>query len=260
MTNRAYKIAAVGNPVGQGATDSYWMTVGAVGKNNSRSEYSIPNEFISCEIGRFLRLPIPPGALIREAHSEAIWYASLNFDVEGEELPPVDADYCTSELPDLSTGVLVFDILLANSDRHRGNLTIDSSTQPPALSVFDHSHALFGGRVGQEVQLGKPRLESLQERLAISNSTITRGVARGNRHCLLDGISTSAHFDKWIERVEAIPDFFIKEVCLEAVGLGIGDSEAQAANDFLVYRKGKLRDIIRENESEFRSIEQWGLR
>jgi hypothetical protein len=260
VTNKAYKIAYVGKAVGTGITDSYWMTVDAVGKNNSKSEYSIANEFIACEVGRFLRLPIPPGALIREARSEAIWYASLNFNVEGEELPFVDANYCVKELPDLSTGLLVFDTFIANTDRHRGNLTLDKSLQPPTMSIFDHSHTLFGGRVGVEVELGKPRLESLRENLVISGNFDTKGVARGNRHCLLDWISTSAYFDKWIERIESIPDFFIEEVCVEAIGLGIDETESCAVRDFLVYRREQLRDIIKRNEGEFRSIRQWELR
>lgn len=67
------------------------------------------------------------------------------------------------------------------------------------------------------------------------------------------------YFRKWIKRIEVIPDFFVEEVCQEAVGLGIDSSEAEAAKDFLLYRKGQLKCIIEENKDEFSGVAQWGL-
>jgi hypothetical protein len=179
------------------------------------------------------------------------YYASLDFNLTGNTLPPADPHAFVAELPSEATGLLLFDILIANSDRHAGNLYLDTSGGTPKAAVFDHSHGLFGYIAGQ----GAARLQAMKSRLAITGQPPTGG----NRHCLLDVVNSDDQFSYWIDRIKALPDFLIEDVCTEAVKYGITSHEAQAAVNFLRYRRSGLRRIIVRNKQEFRGIVQWRL-
>lgn len=181
----------------------------------------------------------------------SLWFASLDFNFTGDELPAINPKECVDLLPDLSVGLLFFDMLIANSDRHRWNIALDRAADPPRLSVFDHSHALFGAEQGQ----GENRLSKLRDRLGVSGGS----KSGGNRHCLLDAISESDRFEKWLGRIKAMPDFMVEELCQEASTLGATVSEANAATDFLLYRRDNLPSIIEEHKDEFKGIEEWRL-
>jgi hypothetical protein len=236
-------------------TGAFRVNIQAVAKSDAQSAYCVVNELICAEIGRILYLPVPPGGLlggaVHNGMSQGEIYASLDFNLTGNNLPPVDPSRCVSVLPDESTGLLVFDILIANSDRHLGNFSVDFESKPPAMSVFDHSHAFFGYEPGKGLQ----RLQTLRERLGVSGGSKTHG----NRHCLLGTIRTSEYFPKWVKRVEEIPDFYIEEVCKEAGALGITAEEAAAARDFLIFRRDNIKDIILKHQDEFTGIKQWQL-
>jgi len=156
MPGGQYRLMSVGQQVSIGVAGSHFVTLDAVAKQNSNNApYCVPNEMICAELGQFLRLPIPPVGIVRESDPKALpWFASLNFNLTGNALPPVDPTTCVASLPDLSTGLLIFDILITNSDRHAGNLAVDVLANPPKMTVFDHSHALFGYHAG----LGQQRL------------------------------------------------------------------------------------------------------
>ena len=94
MPTGRYRIAAVGAQLGIGVAGSVNLTIDAVAKANSaNAPYCIANEMICAEIGRFLRLPIPPGGIVTSAHHPPM-YASLNFNLTGVALPPVNPSLC----------------------------------------------------------------------------------------------------------------------------------------------------------------------
>jgi hypothetical protein len=239
--------------MGIGAAGSWQVRTSAVAKCNSGNvPYCIPNELICAELGRFVGLPIPPAGIIHSPNAPTpLWFASLDFNLTGNTLPPVDAARCCAELTDLSTGLLLFDIWISNSDRHAANFSVDFLANPVQMSVFDHGHALFGNNAGQ----GEARLRELRNRLGASGGSRTHG----SRHCLLDVLSTDAYFSKWLDRIGQVPDYVIEDVCRDAVGLGITASEAATGIDFLTFRRGQLRRIIDAARNEFRRIQQWGL-
>ncbi|HEY1068704.1 MAG TPA: hypothetical protein VGE52_21455 [Pirellulales bacterium] len=256
MAGAAYRIVQFDQPVGSGVSDAKRVWLWGYAKFNQPevAAYCIPNELICSEIGRFLGLPIPPGAVIHApSDSQAeYWFASLDFNLSGDSLPAVDLDDCVAQLPDLSTGLLLFDLLVANSDRHDRNFSVDFlAADGPSMSVFDHGHALFGQFPGD----GIARLTELHDRLAASGGPVTRGT----RHCLMDVLPTCRHFGGWLERIDAIPDFFIENCCRAAIGRGATPAEADAAIEFLKHRRNSLRQIIEANRQEFRAIQQWEL-
>jgi hypothetical protein len=238
-----------GKFIGRG--DSQYGTVQTFIKaNSSASPYCVPNELICGEIARFLRLPVPPLGIVRStASGKEPLFASLRFSEDVK--PGVDALRCVEKLPSLCAGVLVFDIFVANEDRHDQNLAPDSRSNPKFLYVFDHDVALFGWKA----QGGIQRMETLQDRLGVTGSTVTGG----NRHCFIDLVSRERDLLDWIEKVRTIPEWFIKGVCEEGIGLGISADEAKAATQFLKYRRNELDSLVRKHKEEFKAVQKWGL-
>jgi hypothetical protein len=271
-----FSLLAIGSRVaGNGVLYSYHASLRSIAKNNEVLKYCISNEFICAEIGRFIGLPIPPcGIGYAQDHAVKHWFASLNFNLTADDLPPVDPEQCVSVLPDLSTGLILFDIWIANPDRHRKNLSVDLAEKPPHMSIFDHSHALFGNTNGE----GARRLNDLKDKLVISDGTVVGqnqqaqgvvisppylGILGGtgqNRHCLLDSLKTDDYFSKWYDRISSVPDYLIDDVCGGTVDLDmITALEASTAKAFLIDRRNNVRKLVNSNQSEFSGISQWRL-
>lgn len=245
MANQ-YSIATIGGSAAHTATAPMHGQLHAVLKNSKSLKYCIPNEYICAELGRFLGLPIPPGGIcVKKGHDPEVWYASLNFNLSATALPPVDPNICVTELPLESTGLILFDILIGNDDRHRNNLSLDlSNPSAKVLSVFDHSHAFFGPTNGKGI-----------DRLARNKNLLSIG-----GHCLLKAIRKDDHFAEWIERIKALPNYLIDQVCNVTVPYGmITSAEAAAAKDFLKHRRTEIENIIKANKSEFAGISTWRL-
>lgn len=255
MSATNYRLLSVNDPLKIGVAGGMHLTVAAIGKKNvDNAPYCIPNEMICGELGRFLRLPVPPLGVVAEAGGEA-WFASLNFNLTGNDLPPVRPSECVRLLPWLSTGVLLFDIWIANLDRNRKNLALDWLSTPPLLSVFDHSHALFGYAKSE----GEARLAQHAQTLGISWRTGEPLESGRHRHCLLDAVNSDAHFDEWMKRIESTPDFYIEEVCQDAQPYGMTTAEGQAAAGFLKTRRDTIRKLVNDHRAEFTAINTWSL-
>ena len=121
---------------------------------------------------------------------------------------------------------------------------MDTATKPPDLYVFDHSRALFG----REAQQGVRRLQRLRDRLGVTGEP---WFSSGVEHCLLKILRTQEHFNKWIGRIEVLPDFLINDVCRQAVDYGIAFDEMSAAIDFLKYRRQHFIQLLDNHENLF---------
>ena len=248
--SRVYSLSKILKPVGTGVSNSYFLELFAIGKNTDTCRFTVANEFICARLGSFLGLPIPPFALLQQKGRADVWFGSIDYNLTGQSLPPIDPADCVSEFPELSTGIILFDVWIANTDRHEGNLNMDKSTgKPTRLNVFDHSHALF--RFDGEI-----RTNNLINEFAITEKTETGA----NRHCLLDVLDTPDHFEKWHKKIDQLPDFLIEETCAATVESGIlSSAESATAMKFLKHRKSKLRDLIKQNHNEFPAIQTWPL-
>lgn len=251
---RTYVLKSLGKQVGVGVAGTQHATLVAFAKDNSALPYCIPNEYICAELGRFLRLPIPPTAIVQEVGKDPL-FASLSFDFKGNTLPPVVPQRCVQEAPHLATGLLLFDIWVANCDRHVKNFEVDYSTAPVSMNIFDHGHALFGYVAGQ----GEARLTTLMDRLGISVNPYNPAQSGSHRHCLIDVLPTQDHFAPWIERIKATPDFFIESVCQDALPYGISEQEKDIAVRFLKHRRSTLEQLIDGHRNEFKAINSWPL-
>jgi len=245
MAANQYSIAAIGQVAETTAAMPVHGQIHALLKNSKYLKYCVPNEYICAEIGRYLCLPIPPSGLCyQKGHDPEHWFASWNFNFTASSLPPIDVDQCYQELPSESTGLILFDILIANNDRHRKNVSLDLSYSPARMSVFDHSHALFGAVDGR----GKDRLDGNRDSFVITD------------HCLLKSVSSDRFFNEWISRIAGLLDYLIEHACEATVPLGmITTAEARVAKEFLKYRKEQIKSIVTKNKREFTGIKTWSL-
>jgi len=182
-----------------------------------------------------------------------ILFASLRFarkDTEPDDFRP---EVCCVKLPSICAGILLFDVLIANDDRHRYNIQTDSADNPKVIRIIDHDRALFGCLPKR----GTDRLDSLLNRLGTSGGSMTQGA----RNCLLSHITDKSHFEEWLSKIQSIPDWFIEETCAVVRGVGATRKEVEAAVEFLTHRKNKLSEIVYNGKAEFTGIksDDWGL-
>lgn len=217
--------------------------------NPAHNKYCIPCEYICGKLGEFIGLPVPPFA-ITDGGDRGKCFSSLDFNFNREKLPHIVPEKCMEFMPEISAGVLAFDILIANEDRHDENLLVDMVSQPSEMHVFDHDQALLGGC---EVN-GRPRLEKLWDHLGITGGDDIGG----NRHVFLAELSKPELLTPWMRRIETIPDWFIDYICKFASDvLGITKEEGDSASGFLKYRKERIIDLVRNNQAQFTSVTDW---
>jgi hypothetical protein len=253
-----YYAAAWKNPVAQGASDTWYVELRGYAKVTSASvPYCVANEYVCGRIGALLGLPIPPGGVIQPQTDEqgAAW-VTLNFSPKNEPLPPIDPATVVAAVPDLSAGVIVFDLLIANTDRHTGNLALLPSKK--RLDVFDHSHALMGARQGRVQQ----RLGELRSATGLSGAAVDD--IGSNRHCLIDHVTDAPALLGWAEELQSIvSDRFLNRICAEAASLGVGATpeEMMRVEEFLRERRGNAKRLLYEHRDEFTAIpaDAWGM-
>lgn len=230
-----YKLWAVGERIHLGSAPMRHVGVAGVAKTSSSEiPYLVANELICAKLAQALMLPVPPGFLV--SHNDEKWFVSLNFNLAGEDLPPILSSKVAREHPELTTGIIVFDIWIANRDRHRGNVAFDSETG--RLQIFDHGSALFvGGNDGRE------------------NIEHTPGLGIPN-HCLLQHLQEDTYVAKWVRRIQQLPEWLITET-LQEVGRDahlIEDSMATAGSEFLLNRRANLMTLIHDHRAKFTSM------
>ena len=228
-------------------------------------DHMVANEYIAGGLAQRLGLPVPPHALVtaniidsQQKEQLLVRFATMDFtgadpDKPNESKGPFplsDPSLCATQKTDISTGVLLFDIWIANPDRHANNMSYRSHVHPYDVAIFDHGHSLLG----HERSHGIGRLESLKDRLGISGGTMTGQ----NRHVLLDVLPHDTFFARWVERIEQIPDFQIDDLCFTHYEINIEKNERVAISDFLKYRRDKMWHVIGNNGSEFKKV-QWSL-
>ncbi len=230
MAATQYKIWQMGGAVGHGVMGSQHIGVAGVAKPAvPNNPFALANEIVCGELGRVLRLPIPPGFIVEDNGTR--YHVSLNFNLAGQDLPPADAAALVQAQPDLACGIILFDTWVVNRDRHRRNLAFDTSTG--RVSLFDHSHAFLSGSAGRAHLVGN------HDKLGIGG------------HCLAREVTALTHMPRWSERISAIPEYYIREVVQDARDLGLPNGDADFCIDFLLERRGRLLDLVQQERATF---------
>jgi hypothetical protein len=247
-----FKVIEWLQPLGLGITGSRDVTVGGIAKaKHVNAPYSVQNEFVANRIAQFLHLPVSPG-YVQEDDAQEIHFISLNFNPNGLSLPPIIPDIVVPLHPEVCAGVLAFDILIGNCDRHAGNLMHDMTTNE--MVIFDHGHTLFGIQPG----MGIARLHWLSSNLGVGTEADPWNYV-GNLHCLLKHIKKPEYLLEWVEKIKQIPDFFIDDLCRDLLKLDISLDEANALKDFLKTRRSQIGKLFNKHQALFEGIVQWTL-
>ena len=185
------------------------------------------NEAVCAAIADELGLPVPASRAIRL--EDQVWF--------GLERKEPKVAYTAQNLlscvnRDQVAGILAFDVLVCNPDRHEGNAVLHRFQQsPPALRlwIIDHSHALVGPR------------RSVSALLATAHNT--KPLLKLPHH--KEVIQRRSQFDPFVDRVEAIDGALFDEIVAslpeEFIPTG---ADLAALSSFLVVRRDEVRSLI----------------
>ena len=244
-----HRIFGLGNPLGIGVTGVRQASVLVYAK--PAGGYIAANEVVCGEIARFLGLPIPAFGLAHPGvRGQPVFFCSLDFNFTGQQLPPINPAELAAALPTYAAGIIAFDSLVANTDRHTGNIAFNSRPGvAQAVVIYDHSHALLGPAFGA----GTQRLRTLRDRLALNLD----GQSGGNRHCLADHLHDATLLGDWCDRAATIPHWWLSNLVKSVPGLTA--IESGETIDFLTHRAKNLRSILRAHLNQFPAIQQTSM-
>lgn len=212
---------------------------------HSESRYLLPNEVICAGLGRIIGLPVPSWE-VTISEDGTHWFSSLHFNFDDDELPDVDPQAFWDARPRWMTAVVVFDVFIANADRHDKNIAVDDPLKPKLFKVFDHDQALLGGLTYKPS--GVARLDDVANKIGLTYQT------GGLRNDFIDEMTSSEYMLKWTKRIKDIPDWMIQN-CVDAGSCyGLTEQESQSVAEFLKTRRHKLADLILADREQFPRI------
>jgi hypothetical protein len=155
--------------------------------------------------------------------------------------------FALAGVPELAAEILIFDLWVANGDRHRGNLAYLPAER--RLDVFDHSHALLGAAPANSV--------------ARYTDVVARGDFVVDGHCLLAELRVANDLVNAVDRCLATArDAAIERVCEDSIALGlVSKADGPQLIGDLLQRQGALKDLLRIYQAKFTGIDpaSWGF-
>ena len=224
---------------------SIHVGVAGVAKKASKDmPFAVANEIICGDLARALLLPIPPGFIIhrQEGGLPVPYHVSLNFNLAGEDLPPIQVSDVLKEQAQLAAGVLAFDTWILNNDRHTTNIAYYKAAK--RLQIFDHSHAFFYGTTREDAA----------KYLAQHKTT---GLSY---HCLALAVSDTDSIKMWCDRIAQIPEFFIRETIKCTKELGLPGQDVDDCVNFLLERRKILYGLLVPKDNGPKADEKGGVK
>lgn len=239
MEAHLFALDSWGEPVGAGASGARYCTLQGVAKINSQdARYTVANEFVCSRLAGLIGLPCPPGVMARSDDGE-LAYVSLKFGEKGESPPPVIPSEVAHDNPSAAAGVVAFDCWVLNGDRHKRNLAYVRGSIP--LTVFDHSHSLYGPNEG----VG--RLDRYDGVPLVAG-------------CLHGELTNEGELADWCDRISRVDARVIRDVFDQLAQVGaLTPDEAERGTEYMVKRQGELYTLIRSDPQRFPNITQWSL-
>lgn len=233
MALTRYKLWGIGEKLEDGVTDSFHVGVHGIAKTNVPGLPNVVvNEFICQQLAQAIRLPMPPGFIIEK--DGAPHYVSLDFNLAGEDLPPVNPEKIVEQFPELSTGIGLYDTWVLNPDRHRRNIAYDISTGQ--IQFFDHSHAL------------------LSNEDIIAHLKENRERANLGQHCLARVLHCWDGWEDWYSRIMQVPEYYIYAVFQDSVAIGLAPDLVDYCTEYMIDRRKRLPSILSNSRNFFANL------
>lgn len=121
-----------------------------------------------------------------------------------------------------------------NDDRHDENISYDKPNK--RLQIFDHSHALLGN-------------QNIPARFDQAKDSPYLG-----GHCLLRHITSLNGLKSWYNKINSIPEFYIREVITSTVPLGLQGDLVEICIAFFLDRRKRLIEILKSNKNIFPQV------
>ncbi|MBO6937565.1 MAG: hypothetical protein JJ863_21510 [Deltaproteobacteria bacterium] len=182
---------------------------------------TVVNEYISMRLAIAAGLPVAPGTIVYTDDGGPL-YLSLSVAPDGRRPPPADCAGLWRDEPKTAAGIVLFDILILNTDRFADNLAYTHPVQPAA--IFDHDRALLGSR--DDPPIGSRLLEVVED------------------HELGAHVDDPTAFDGWWRRLQFHPGV-LQDLMADLVRRGlISRAEGHDIVDFLQRRSAILLDLL----------------
>lgn len=234
-----------------GASGGYlldWLKHGHYGAKeySTTKPYTLVSEYICADIASSLGLPIPARQIIPFKGRKVLgfeWRADAKSFEPGMEAKITNAN----AIP----GMLAFDVLVCNRDRHGGNVLLQRPS--PNLDrytfyLIDHSHALIGDM---------PNMKALTQFLDNHHDPAPfLQVAPMQLRALVSGWDD---FDPWLAKIESLT-----RTGLENILIGIPaewrpkENDSALIIDFLLARKDRVRSLLHDGQVYFPEIDVKG--
>lgn len=234
MPEPTYKIRRILKKIATGVTKASYCTLDAILKfDNPESPFCVYSEHVALRLAQTLHIPVADGALTHAGNGLA--YASLQIDSPGLPLPDLlksQIEQVASDYADHVGATVAFDIFIGNWDRGRN---LKASLVTPHIRVFrafDHEHALLN-------------IESIPA----NSIDRLRGGDLVVYHHPFYGYVSEHHLSKWVGRIAALPDDYIRECCVCSGTFGNVDDRLQRdLAEALISRKALLVQIVRNSQ------------
>jgi len=132
----------------------------------------------------------------------------------------------------LAWGIILFDALIMNADRHPQNISYNRQTKD--VTIFDHSHAFL--RPNGDVD-------------AILSAT--KDLPSIGGHCLASEINTWNGFTTWTARIQAIPDYYVEGAIDAGCHVGLPRDKRGVVYDFMRARRDAIETMITNHRGIF---------
>ena len=248
------EIVEIKNKLGNGVTIPYvvWCSDGKsyVVKfpGNPSGKRTLVNEYVSSRLCRILKLPIMDFQLINVKKENYI--DSMKNDIEFLDGTAFGTVYDPDALPVLNPGliaktdnnndaikVLIFDLLIGNKDRNKGNLMINSYGKN--LVMIDHTHVFSLETLWDEIQL--PRF--YYEKFSIDN------LNKFNYVNIIESLNVNEVFykelHKFIQDVKNIKECEIKSILNDIPDdWDVTEKEKKALMNYIINRFKRVDEIL----------------
>jgi hypothetical protein len=131
----------------------------------------------------------------------------------------------------VACGIVAFDSWILNEDRTDENMSYFQATQ--TIYLIDHGRAFLNGN-------GKGHLAKHKDGLCV----------HWDNHVLAQDLKSLTDLPEWIDRINQIPEFYIRDSLLEASQHGLPYSDFDHCFEYLLARRERLLSLFRQYRND----------